>query len=323
MISIVTPVYNEEDNVIFFHDAVTRVMEETGMPYELIYVDDGSHDRTNELICGLAEKDPHVRALTFARNFGHQIAITCGMDFARGDAVITMDGDMQHPPALIPTLIGKWKEGYDIVQTMRTATEDAGPIKKITSAGYYTMINSISKTPVLPGGSDFRLMDRKALDVFLKFREHSRFIRGIVGGLGFKTASVKFEAPARHAGVSKFNMRKMLHFAVEGILTNSTTPLRAAFYAGIFAGIAGIILILHVLYAYLTGAVVPGWTTLTILVSFFGAVNLVGLGIIGEYIGRIYEESKNRPLYWLSDDTGSTEKIKKSRPEVSREIKKN
>lgn len=323
MISIVTPVYNEEDNVIFFHDAVTRVMEETGMAYELIYVDDGSHDRTNELICGLAEKDPHVRALTFARNFGHQIAITCGMDFARGDAVITMDGDMQHPPALIPTLIGKWKEGYDIVQTVRTATEDAGLIKKITSAGYYTMINSISKTPVLPGGSDFRLMDRKALDVFLKFREHSRFIRGIVGGLGFKTASVKFEAPARHAGVSKFNMRKMLHFAVDGILTNSTTPLRAAFYAGIFAGIAGIILILHVLYAYLTGAVVPGWTTLTILVSFFGAVNLVGLGIIGEYIGRIYEESKNRPLYWLSGDTGSTEKIEKSRPEVSREIKKN
>jgi len=323
MISIVTPVYNEEDNVIFFHDAVTRVMEETGMAYELIYVDDGSHDRTNELICGLAEKDPHVRALTFARNFGHQIAITCGMDFARGDAVITMDGDMQHPPALIPTLIGKWKEGYDIVQTVRTATEDAGPIKKITSAGYYTIINSISKTPVLPGGSDFRLMDRKALDVFLKFREHSRFIRGIVGGLGFKTASVKFEAPARHAGVSKFNMRKMLHFAVDGILTNSTTPLRAAFYAGIFAGIAGIILILHVLYAYLTGAVVPGWTTLTILVSFFGAVNLVGLGIIGEYIGRIYEESKNRPLYWLSSDTGSTEKIEKSRPEVSREIKKN
>ena len=193
MISIVTPVYNEEDNVIFFHDAVTRVMKETGMAYELIYVDDGSHDRTNELICGLAEKDPHVRALTFARNFGHQIAITCGMDFARGDAVITMDGDMQHPPALIPTLIGKWKEGYDIVQTVRTATEDAGPIKKITSAGYYTIINSISKTPVLPGGSDFRLMDRKALDVFLKFREHSRFIRGIVGGLGFKTASVKLD----------------------------------------------------------------------------------------------------------------------------------
>lgn len=198
-------------------------MEETGMAYELIYVDDGSHDRTNELICGLAEKDPHVRALTFARNFGRKSPLPAAWT-SPAATVITMDGDMQHPPALIPTLIGKWKEGYDIVQTVRTATEDAGLIKKITSAGYYTMINSISKTPVLPGGSDFRLMDRKALDVFLKFREHSRFIRGIVGGLGFKTASVKFEAPARHAGVSKFNMRKMLHFAVDGILTNSTTP---------------------------------------------------------------------------------------------------
>lgn len=305
MISIVTPVYNEEDNVVFFHDAVTRVMQEIGIDYELIYVNDGSRDRTDELIRRLAEKDSHVRALTFARNFGHQIAITCGMDFARGDAVITMDGDMQHPPALIPALIGKWQEGYEIVQTVRTTTEDAGFIKKITSAGYYTVINSISKTPVLPGGSDFRLMDRKALDVFLRFREHSRFIRGIVGGLGFKSATIEFEAPARHAGVSKFSMRKMFHLAVDGILTNSTTPLRAAFYAGIFAGIAGVILILHVMYAYITGAVVPGWATLTILVSFFGAVNLVGLGIIGEYIGRIYEESKNRPLYWLSHDTSA------------------
>ena len=323
LVSIVVPVFNEEDNLEHFYQAVSAVMEKTKYDFELIFVDDGSRDRSREILRRLEEEDARVQPIFLSRNFGHQLALTCGLDHADGAAVIMMDGDMQHPPALIPTLIGKWKEGYDIVQTVRTATEDAGPIKKITSAGYYTIINSISKTPVLPGGSDFRLMDRKALDVFLKFREHSRFIRGIVGGLGFKTASLKFEAPARHAGVSKFNMRKMLHFAVDGILTNSTTPLRAAFYAGIFAGIAGIILILHVLYAYLTGAVVPGWTTLTILVSFFGAVNLVGLGIIGEYIGRIYEESKNRPLYWLSGDTGSTEKIEKSRPEISREIKKN
>ena len=135
MISIVTPVYNEEDNVVFFHDEVTKVMEEVGMDYELIYINDGSYDRTDELIHDLAERDPHVRALTFARNFGHQIAITCGMDFAEGDAVITMDGDMQHPPELIPLLIEKWKEGYDIVQTVRTSTEDSGIVKKITSAG--------------------------------------------------------------------------------------------------------------------------------------------------------------------------------------------
>ena len=303
MISIVTPVYNEEDNVVFFNEEITKVMKTTGMDYELIYVNDGSKDRTDELIRELAEKDPHVRAITFARNFGHQTAITCGMDFARGDAVITMDGDMQHPPELIPFLLEKWKDGYDIVQTIRTSTEDSGFIKKITSAGYYKVINSISKTPVTPGGSDFRLMNRKSLDVFLRFREHARFIRGIVGGLGFKQTTIKFEAPARHAGVSKFSMNKMLHFAMDGILTNSTTPLRAAFYAGAVSGFIGILLILHVLYSYLVGNTVPGWATMTILIAFFGSANLVGLGIIGEYIGRIYEESKNRPLYWISGDT--------------------
>lgn len=303
MISIVTPVYNEEDNVVFFHEEITKVMKTTGMDYELIYVNDGSKDRTDELIRELAEKDPHVRAITFARNFGHQTAITCGMDFARGDAVITMDGDMQHPPELIPFLLEKWKDGYDIVQTIRTSTEDSGFIKKITSAGYYKVINSISKTPVTPGGSDFRLMNRKSLDVFLRFREHARFIRGIVGGLGFKQTTIKFEAPARHAGVSKFSMNKMLHFAMDGILTNSTTPLRAAFYAGAVSGFIGILLILHVLYSYLAGNTVPGWATMTILIAFFGSANLVGLGIIGEYIGRIYEETKDRPLYWISGDT--------------------
>ena len=303
MISIVTPVYNEEDNVVFFHEEITKVMKTTGMDYELIYVNDGSKDRTDELIRELAEKDPHVRAITFARNFGHQTAITCGMDFARGDAVITMEGDMQHPPELIPLLLEKWKDGYDIVQTIRTSTEDSGFIKKITSAGYYKVINSISKTPVTPGGSDFRLMNRKSLDVFLRFREHARFIRGIVGGLGFKQTTIKFEAPARHAGVSKFSMNKMLHFAMDGILTNSTTPLRAAFYAGAVSGFIGILLILHVLYSYLVGNTVPGWATMTILIAFFGSANLVGLGIIGEYIGRIYEETKDRPLYWISNDT--------------------
>ena len=303
MISIVTPVYNEEDNVVFFHEEITKVMKTTGMDYELIYVNDGSKDRTDELIRELAEKDSHVRAVTFARNFGHQTAITCGMDFARGDAVITMDGDMQHPPELIPLLLEKWKDGYDIVQTIRTSTEDSGFIKKITSAGYYKVINSISKTPVTPGGSDFRLMNRKSLDVFLRFREHARFIRGIVGGLGFKQTTIKFEAPARHAGVSKFSMNKMLHFAMDGILTNSTTPLRAAFYAGVVSGFIGILLILHVLYSYLIGNTVPGWATMTILIAFFGSANLVGLGIIGEYIGRIYEETKDRPLYWISGDT--------------------
>ena len=305
MISIVTPVYNEEGNVVYFHDEVTKVMKGVDMDYEIIYVNDGSKDRTDELIHQLADSDPHVRALTFARNFGHQIAITCGMDFAIGDAVITMDGDMQHPPELIPKLIEKWQEGYDIVQTIRTTTEDAGPVKKMTSAGYYAFINAISTTRVTPGGSDFRLMDRKALETFKKFREHSRFIRGIVGGLGFKQTSIEFEAPARNAGVSKFSMRKMLHFAMDGIITNSTLPLRMAFYIGVLAAVAGVLVILHVLYCVIAGQAVPGWATMTILISIFGSLNLMGLGIVGEYLGRIFEEAKNRPLYWLQDDTAS------------------
>ena len=305
MISIVTPVYNEEGNVVFFHDEVTKVMKEMGMDYEIIYVNDGSKDKTDILIHQLAANDPHVRALTFARNFGHQIAITCGMDFAKGDAVITMDGDMQHPPALIPKLIEKWQEGYDIVQTVRTATEDAGFITKLTSSGYYAVINSISTSKVVPGGSDFRLMDRKALDAFLQFREHARFIRGIVGGLGFKQATIEFEAPARHAGVSKFSMKKMLHFAMDGIITNSTLPLRMAFYMGLFAALIGIVVILHVLYCVITDQAAPGWATMTILTTVFGSMNLMCLGIIGEYISRISEETRNRPLYWLADDTAT------------------
>ena len=308
MISIVTPVYNEEGNVVFFHAEVTKVMTSLGMDYEIIYVNDGSRDKTDELIHRLADSDPHVRALTFARNFGHQIAITCGMDFARGDAVITMDGDMQHPPTLIPKLIEKWQEGFDIVQTIRTATEDAGPLKKLTSSGYYALINSISTTRVVPGGSDFRLIDRKALHTFLKFREHSRFIRGIIGGLGFKQTTLEFEAPARHAGVSKFSMKKMLHFALDGIITNSTIPLRLAFYLGLFSAFAGFLLILHVLYSVAMGQSVPGWATMTILISIFGSLNLMCLGVLGEYMGHIFDEVRNRPLYWLSDDTASHEK---------------
>lgn len=308
MISIVTPVFNEEDNVVYFHEEVTRVMQGAGMAYEIIYINDGSTDRTEEKISALAAGDPHVRAISLARNFGHQIAITCGMDLADGDAVITMDGDMQHPPALIPKLIEKWQEGYDIVQTIRTATEDAGFVKKATSAGYYAFINAISESPVRPGGSDFRLLDRRALLTFRRFREHSRFIRGIIGNLGYKQTTVEFVAPPRHAGVSKFSMGKMLHFAMDGILANSTIPLRMAFYVGVLSLLLGMALILHVLFCHLFGYTVPGWSTMTILLSLFGSLQLMGIGILGEYISRIFKETQNRPLYWIGKDSRDSDR---------------
>ncbi len=308
MISIVTPVYNEEDNVVYFHDEVTRVMKDLAMDYEILYVNDGSTDDTEEKIRALAAADPHVRAISFARNFGHQVAITCGMDLADGDAVITMDGDMQHPPALIPRLVKKWQEGYDIVQTIRTATEDAGLVKRLTSAGYYAFINAIADSPIRPGGSDFRLMDRKAILTFRRFREHSRFIRGIVGNLGYRQTTVNFVAPPRHAGKSKFSMKKMLHLAMDGILTNSTVPLRLVFYMGILSAVGSFFLILYVLGCWAMDATVPGWATMTILLSFFGSLQLLGLGIAGEYISRIFRETQARPLYWIAADTADDEK---------------
>lgn len=303
MISIVTPVYNEEDNVVYFHDEVTRVMKTLAMDYEILYVNDGSTDSTEDRLRALAAADPHVRAVTFARNFGHQIAITCGMDLAEGDAVITMDGDMQHPPALIPKLVEKWQEGYDIVQAVRTATEDAGFVKRATSSGYYAVINAISDSPVQPGGSDFRLLDRKALLTFRRFREHSRFIRGIIGGMGYRQATVEYVAPARHAGVSKFSMKKMLHLAMDGILANSTVPLRMVFYLGVLSMLLGSLLILYIFGCWLMDSTVPGWATMTILVSFYGSLNLLCLGILGEYVSRIFREAQNRPLYWIGSDT--------------------
>ena len=303
MISIVTPVYNEEDNVVYFHDEVTRVMKTLAMDYEILYVNDGSTDSTEDRLRALAAADPHVRAVTFARNFGHQIAITCGMDLAEGDAVITMDGDMQHPPALIPKLVEKWQEGYDIVQAVRTATEDAGFVKRATSSGYYAVINAISDSPVQPGGSDFRLLDRKALLTFRRFREHSRFIRGIIGGMGYRQATVEYVAPARHAGVSKFSMKKMLHVAMDGILANSTVPLRMVFYLGVLSMLLGCLLILYIFGCWLMDSTVPGWATMTILVSFYGSLNLLCLGILGEYVSRIFREAQNRPLYWIGSDT--------------------
>lgn len=303
MISIVTPVYNEEDNVVYFHDEVTRVMKTLAMDYEILYVNDGSTDSTEDKLRALAAADPHVRAVTFARNFGHQTAITCGMDLAEGDAVITMDGDMQHPPALIPKLVEKWQEGYDIVQAVRTATEDAGFVKRATSSGYYAVINAISDSPVQPGGSDFRLLDRKALLTFRRFREHSRFIRGIIGGMGYRQATVEYVAPARHAGVSKFSMKKMLHLAMDGILANSTVPLRMVFYLGVLSMLLGSLLILYIFGCWLMDSTVPGWATMTILVSFYGSLNLLCLGILGEYVSRIFREAQNRPLYWIGSDT--------------------
>lgn len=300
-ISIVVPVYNEEDNLREFHKRITEVMSKEPYDYSVVFVNDGSSDNSASILNELAREDVHVEAYLLSRNYGHQMAITCGLDNADGDAVVTMDGDMQHPPEVVPQLLRLWEEGNEIVITKRMATEDAGFFKNLTSAAYYKLINTLSKVEITPGGSDFRLMDRIAVDAFKQYRERARFIRGLVNTLGFKVAKVEFVAPPRFAGHSKFNLRKMLHFALDGITAFSNLPLRWAFYTGLVLGLCSFGLLSHVLYVkFFTNDAVAGWATTMVSVLFLGGIQLICIGILGEYIGRIFEEIKHRPLYLVS-----------------------
>lgn len=298
LITIVTPVFNEQDNIEVFYEHVLQAMSKLTYAFEIIFVDDGSSDATPAILDRLVNRDPRVSAVLLARNFGHQVALTCGLDYANGDAVITMDGDMQHPPEMLPTLIAKWEEGFEVVQTIRLSTEGVSWFKSFTSGLYYKLINSMSKVHVQEGGSDFRLLDKKVVESFRLFKERARFIRGMIGAIGYRQTQIQFVAPKRFAGESKFSLNKMLHFALDGITAYSKLPLRFAFYMGVIFGVVSFLLTMHVLYIKLfTQEAVPGWATLSASILLFGGLQLVGLGIIGEYVGRIFEEVKQRPLY--------------------------
>ena len=218
LVSIVVPVYNEEENIRHFYGAVCENMAGLDYDFELIFVDDGSKDRSRAILRELEKEDSRVQPIFLARNFGHQLALTCGLDHADGDAVVTMDGDMQHPPELIPVLLEKWEAGYEVVQTIRQTTEGVSALKKLTSYYYYKLLNMLSSVHIQEGGSDFRLMDRMVVLAFRRYREHARFIRGMVGAMGYRQIQLEFVAPKRFAGVSKFSPRKMMNFALDGIL---------------------------------------------------------------------------------------------------------
>ena len=300
-ISIVVPVFNEEDNIEHFYESVCKVMESLPYDFELIYVDDGSKDRSREILHGLEKQDERVQSIFLARNSGHQLALTCGLDTADGDAVITMDGDMQHPPELIPVLLEKWEQGYEVVQTIRKTTEGVSAMKKLTSYYYYKLLNKLSNVHIQEGGSDFRLMDRVVVKAFRRYREHARFIRGMIGAMGFRQVQIEFVAPKRFAGVSKFSPRKMLNFAIDGVLAYSNLPLRLGLYIGTISGLISLLMILHVFVSkYVLNDAVAGWATLTACVLFFGGMQMIVLGILGEYLGRVFEEVKHRPLYLIA-----------------------
>ncbi|MCM3793122.1 glycosyltransferase family 2 protein [Priestia megaterium] len=296
--SIVIPVYNEEEVIHETYRRLTEVMRSTKEAYELLFVNDGSRDRTVEIIKEYSEQDPAVVLLDFARNFGHQIAITAGMDYARGEAVVVIDADLQDPPELILEMIEKWKQGFDVVYAKRTKRKGETYFKKQTAAMFYRFLRAMTDIDIPLDTGDFRLLDRKVCNQMNSIQEKNRFVRGLVSWVGFKQTAVEYERDERLAGESKYPLKKMLKLSMDGITSFSYKPLKLASYAGVTLSGIGFIYLLVVLYLKLfTDSTITGWSSLIVIQLFFSGIILIILGMIGEYIGRIYDETKNRPLY--------------------------
>lgn len=305
LLSVVIPVYNEEGNLGQLYSRLTSVLNSMDLGYEIIFIDDGSTDESLEIIEELERSDPHVRLIAFSRNFGHQAAITAGMDHAKGQACIMLDADLQHPPELIPELVAKWRQGYDVVYTVRSATKKINYSKRAGSAIFYWLLGKVGKIDLSKNSADFRLLDRKVLDEMSKLREKSRFVRGLVSWVGFDQASIEYSAPARVSGQSKYSFRKMVRFAVDGIVSFSSFPLYLAAYLGVLVSGLAFIYGVYVLYMGLfTGRAISGWSSIMLVVLLFGGVQLISLGIIGTYLSRLYDESKKRPIYIVKTRKG-------------------
>lgn len=296
--SIVAPIYNELDNLPELYRRVKAVMDSSGEPWELILVDDGSTDGSTDKIRELAKADKAVRPVIFARNFGHQVAITAGWDYARGDAVVIIDADLQDPPEVILELAKKWKEGYEVVYATRSEREGESWFKLWTASLFYRIIYRITDVKIPLDTGDFRLMDRKVVNVLKQMKERHRFPRGMSAWVGFKQIGVPYKRSARYAGETKYPFRKMVRLAANAVTSFSYFPLQVATYFGFVSAAVAILAIPVVIYLRITGSqAFFGQATTLIAVLFLGGVQLISLGILGEYIGRLYDEAKGRPLY--------------------------
>lgn len=312
--SIIAPIYNERESLPELYRRVSEVMDSTGEPWELVLVDDGSRDGSTDIIRDLAGRDSRVRPVIFARNFGHQIAVTAGLDYSRGDAVVIIDADLQDPPEVILELIDKWREGYEVVYAVRAEREGETWFKKTTAAIFYRLIYSITDVKIPLDTGDFRLMDRKVVDVMNQMREHHRFLRGMSAWVGFRQIGVSYRRAARFAGETKYPFRKMLKLALNAITGFSYFPLQLATYMGFIAAGISILAIpvVVVLRIIGQGAILGGQATTLIAVLFLGGVQLISLGILGEYLGRVYDEVKGRPLYIVSEGPTEVENVKEN-----------
>ena len=307
-ISIVVPAYNEDGNLRHLYNELMEILPGLNKTWEIVFVDDGSTDRTWETIVTLSDEDKAVRGFRFSRNFGHQYALFAGLSHAAGKVIITMDADLQHPPQLIPELIEAWENGSKIVHTVRSDPEDFSPFKKIASKIFYKIFSFCAGVQISSGMADFRLLDRAVLYSILQFRENGLFLRGIAQWVGYPSSSVRYQSSKRFSGTTHYTWKKMIRFAWHGISSFSIVPLRIAIVVGLLTSGIAFLYLVYAFYAkFATGAVIAGWTSTVSVVSFLMGIMFILLGLIGEYIGRILIEVMQRPRYLISEQTGGDE----------------
>ena len=298
-ISIIIPAYNEASNINKLHQSLDEVLTNTQYQIEYIFVDDGSTDNSAQIIEALCSKNSNVFYIQLSRNFGHQSALKAGLDIAKGDCVVSMDCDLQHPPLVVLDLIKKWEEGYEVVYTRRKDTMKISFIKRYTSQFFYFIHNQLSDFKLERGTADFRLMNRNVVYAFQHLQENEIFIRGLIPWAGFKQIAVEYESNQRYSGESKYSFKKMISFAVKGLTSFSTKPLKIVVYVGLISFLLSMMLVPYVLISYLIGNAVSGWTSIMITIFIFGSLQLLMIGIIGLYVSKLVIQSKNRPLYFV------------------------
>jgi glycosyltransferase involved in cell wall biosynthesis len=302
LLSIVAPMLDEEGTARIFYERVRAVVE--GLPWELVVVDDGSTDETAQILAEIAREDSHVRVISLSRNFGHQTAITAGLDHAQGNVVVMIDADLQDPPELITAMLDLWRAGSDVVYATRTDRDGESRFKLKTAEWFYRIMGRLSDVPLAANAGDFRLLDRRALDALLTMRERNRYLRGMTSWVGFTQTALPYSRAARHAGTTKYPIRKMIRFALDAIASFSNVPLQIATVAGFVCAMLAFFLAIPVAIVFrIFGEFVPGVTTTVVAVLLLGGIQLMAIGMIGEYVGRIYDEVKRRPLYIVRERT--------------------
>ena len=301
-LSVIIPIYNEEENISLLHHRLTKVLNEMDSGYELIFVNDGSHDDSMELVQQLAKENAYVKYIDLSRNFGHQIAVMAGLDHAQGEASIIIDADLQDPPELIPEMVAKWKEGYEVVYAKRKSRKGESAMKKWTAKLFYRILRKLTDFDIPVDVGDFRIIDQKIVEVLRNMPERSKYLRGQIAWVGFNQTYVTYNREERHAGETGYSIKKMLDLAMNAVTGFSEAPLRLVTYMGIMVTVFSLLTMMYTLISrLLTDSYVEGWASLMVSILFLGGVQMIAIGILGEYIGRIYRDIRQRPLYIVKD----------------------